>query len=397
MKISGVTTHVHNDFPNVVHVEVGTDEGLTGLGETYYFGSSVSTFVHELVAPAILGLNPMDREAISARLRTYVGYNGSGIETRARSAVDVALWDIAGQAAGLALHDLIGGKTNPTVRLYNTCAGHQYMRASDQSSSSWGLDDSTSELEDLRAFMSDAGVLAKDLLSEGITAMKIWPFDLIAERNRGRDISAAELDEGLEPIRKIRSAVGDRMDVMVELHSLWTPSAARRIVNALRDYDIYWVEDPIIPDLLDGLEQLRGNGMPRIALGETVASRHRVQQLATRNLIDILTLDIGWCGGLTEALKLTAIAEVNGVLVAPHDCTGPASLAAATHLTTAAPNALIQETVRAGLRTWYPKFVDGLPHVSGGTIEASRTPGLGTALTATIKSDPNMTTRISTR
>ena len=100
MKIKSVTPFVHPDFPNLVHVEILTDDGLIGLGESYYFGQTVAQFIREFVAPTLIGKDPLNREEISRSLTTYIGYNGSGAETRARSAVDIALWDIAGKAAG---------------------------------------------------------------------------------------------------------------------------------------------------------------------------------------------------------------------------------------------------------------------------------------------------------
>lgn len=387
MRISSVKPFVHPDFPNLVYVEITTDEGVVGLGESYYFGSTVAHFINEFAGPAILGKDPLKREEISKSLTTYVGYNSSGVETRARSAIDIALWDIAGKIANKPIYELLSGKSARPLRIYNTCAGKEYMRKSNQSSKSWGLDNESSEYEDLKAFMSDAGVLAEELLSEGVTAMKIWPFDLFAEKNWGREISSADLKAGLLPIQKIRDAVGDRMDIMVELHALWSPQAAREIMVALKDFGVFWVEDPIYPDNLEELETLRGDGMPEIAHGETIASRKRVETLVKRNLIDVLTLDLSWCGGLTEGLAFAELAKANGVRIAPHDCTGPVGLTIGAHLSTADENALIQETVRAAYRTWYPHLVDGIPQISGGTLVVGKDPGLGMKLREDFRKD----------
>lgn len=387
MRISSVKPFVHPDFPNLVYVEITTDEGVVGLGESYYFGSTVAHFINEFAGPAILGKDPLKREEISKSLTTYVGYNSSGVETRARSAIDIALWDIAGKIANKPIYELLSGKSSRPLRIYNTCAGKEYMRKSNQSSKSWGLDNESSEYEDLKAFMNDAGVLAEELLSEGVTAMKIWPFDLFAEKNWGREISSADLKAGLLPIQKIRDAVGDRMDIMVELHALWSPQAAREIMVALKDFGVFWVEDPIYPDNLEELETLRGDGMPEIAHGETIASRKRVETLVKRNLIDVLTLDLSWCGGLTEGLAFAELAKANGVRIAPHDCTGPVGLTIGAHLSTADENALIQETVRAAYRTWYPHLVDGIPQISGGTLVVGKDPGLGMKLREDFRKD----------
>jgi L-alanine-DL-glutamate epimerase-like enolase superfamily enzyme len=387
MRVSSVKPFVHPDFPNLVYVEITTDEGVVGLGESYYFGSTVAHFINDFAGPAILGKDPLKREEISNLLTTYVGFNSSGVETRARSAIDIALWDIAGMIADKPIYELLGGKSSRPLRIYNTCAGKEYMRTSNQSSKSWGLDNDSSEYEDLKAFMCDAGVLAEELLSEGVTAMKIWPFDIFAEKNWGREISTADLKAGLLPIQKIRDSVGKRMDIMVELHALWSPQAAKEIMVALKEFEIFWVEDPIYPDNLDELERLRGNGMPEIAHGETIASRKRVETLVKRNLIDVLTLDLSWCGGLTEGLHFAELARARGVRIAPHDCTGPVGLTIGAHLSTADENALIQETVRAAYRTWYPHIAEGIPRVSGGTLVVGNDSGLGLKLREDFRKD----------
>jgi len=393
MKISKVRTYVHDDFPNVFHVEIETDEGITGLGESYYFASSIAHFTQEFAAPQILGKNPLDREELSKSLTTYVGYNGSGVETRTRSAIDVALWDIESKSKNLPLYKLLGGSSPRKLRVYNTCAGKEYMRRSNQSSKSWGLDNNSSDLEDLKAFMSDAGNLARELLSEGITAMKIWPFDIYAEKNWGHEISDEDLDAGLEPLRKIRSAVGKDMDIMVELHALWSPKAARKIMEALKEFEVFWVEDPIYPDLLDELSLLRGNALPRIAHGETISSEHRVKVLVEKKFIDFLTLDLSWCGGITTGLRMAKSARDNGVRIAPHDCTGPVGLLAGAHLSTADSNAAIQETVRSAFRTWYPHLVDGLPTINDGSLEVTDRPGHGLSLREDFKNSVGMNSK----
>jgi len=380
MKIRSVTPLVHHEFPNVMHVEIETDEGIVGLGETYYFAETVAQFIREFAGPAIVGKDPLKREEISRSLTTYVGYNGSGAETRARSAIDIALWDIAGKVSGQPIYALLGAQEPRPLRIYNTCAGNQYMRKSNQGSNAWGLDSSGSDLEDLKAFMSDAGALAQELLKEGTSAMKIWPFDLYAEKNWGSEISDSDLKNGLKPIESIRSAVGNQMDIMVELHALWSPAAAKKIMDALKVFDIFWVEDPIHPDLLDEMKILRDKGLPPIAHGETIASRKRVQNLVEQNLIDVLTLDLSWCGGLTEGLNFAELARKNGVKIAPHDCTGPVGLTIGSHLSTSDSNTLIQETVRSAFRTWYPYLVSGLPEIHQGTLTVNNQPGLGLVL-----------------
>ena len=382
MKITSVESFVHPDFPNIIYVKIGTDAGVYGIGESYYFGRTVATFVDEFVAPTLIGLDPANIENISRKLTTYVGALSSGVEMRAKSAVDIALWDIKGKVEGKPIYQLLGGQSK-ALSIYNTCAGRGYMRKSDQDSSAWGISADNDQYEDLQAFLTDAGSLAKELLAEGIGGMKIWPFDTYAEKNDGADISDEDLKKGLIPLQKVRDAVGQKISLMLELHALWSPVAAKKIFEATKDLNLTWIEDPIYPDLLDDYALLRSKGYAPIAHGETVTSMVRVEALLKNDYIDVLTLDLGWCGGFTQGIKFTQATKKYGKSIAPHDCSGPIGLIAGAHLSTAYENALVQETSRASLRTWYPMIVTTLPTIADGKISLSQEAGLGTDLTST--------------
>ena len=385
MKITTVESFVHPDFPNIIYVKIGTDAGVYGIGESYYFGRTVATFVDEFVAPTLIGLDPANIEAISRKLTTYIGALSSGVEMRAKSAVDIALWDIKGKVAGKPIYQLLGGQSK-TLSIYNTCAGRGYMRKSDQDSSAWGISDKNDQYEDLQAFLTDAGSLAKELLAEGIGGMKIWPFDTYAEKNDGADITEEDLKKGLIPLQKVRDAVGEKISLMLELHALWSPVAAKKIFEATKDLNLTWIEDPIYPDLLDDYAILRSKGYAPIAHGETVTSMVRVEALLKNDYIDVLTLDLGWCGGFTQGIKFSEATKKYGKSIAPHDCSGPIGLIAGTHLSTASDNALVQESSRASLRTWYPMIVTTLPTITDGKISLSQEAGLGTDLTSVFTS-----------
>jgi L-alanine-DL-glutamate epimerase-like enolase superfamily enzyme len=385
MKITTVESFVHADFPNILYVKIGTDAGVYGIGESYYFGRTVATFVDEFIAPNLIGLDPSNIESISRKLTTYIGALSSGAEMRAKSAVDIALWDIKGKVEKAPIYQLLGGESKQ-LPIYNTCAGRGYMRKSDQDSSAWGISDDNDQYEDLQAFLTDAGVLAKELLAEGIGGMKIWPFDIYAEKNDGADISDEDLAQGLIPLQKVRDAVGEKISLMLELHALWSPKAAKKIFEATADLNLTWIEDPIYPDLLDDYAILRRKGFAPIAHGETVSSMTRVDALLKNDYIDVLTLDLGWCGGFTQGIKFAEATKKYGKSIAPHDCSGPIGLIAGAHLSTAYDNALVQETSRAALRTWYPMIVTKLPKIGNGKIELDQEPGLGTDLTSAFTS-----------
>src|SRR5918996_1004011 len=223
MKITRLETLRLEEFPNLVWLRVHTDAGLTGLGETSYAAHSVEAYVHEYVAPRVLGRDPLEIERISRSLTGYLGFRGWGVETRAVSAFNLALWDLYGRVCNQPLYQVLGGASRERVRTYNTCAGYRYIRAAGgQSTKNWGLDGKVEgPYEDLDAFLHRADELAQSLLEQGITGMKIWPFDPYAEASDGLYISSPDLQKALEPFRKIRAAVGNRMDIMVEFHSLW--------------------------------------------------------------------------------------------------------------------------------------------------------------------------------
>ena len=385
MKITTVESFVHPEFPNIIYVKIGTDAGVYGIGESYYFGRTVATFIDEFIAPTLIGLDPANIENISRKLTTYVGALSSGVEMRAKSAVDIALWDIKGKVEGKPIYQLLGGSSKE-IPIYNTCAGRGYMRKSDQDSSAWGISADNDQYEDLQAFLSDAGALAKTLLAEGIGGMKIWPFDIYAEKNDGADISEEDLKKGLVPLQKVRDAVGGKISLKLELHALWSPLAAKKIFEATKDLNLTWIEDPIYPDSLDDYAILRSKGYAPIAHGETVSSMTRVNTLLKNDYIDVLTLDLGWCGGFTQGIKFTEATKKYGKSIAPHDCSGPIGLIAGTHLSTASENAVVQETSRASLRTWYPMIVSNLPTITNGKISLGKESGLGTDLTSTFTS-----------
>jgi galactonate dehydratase len=188
--------------------------------------------------------------------------------------------------------------------------------------------------------------------------MKIWPFDVYAAATGGHAITLSELKEGLEPFRKIRAAVGDRIEVMYELHSLWGAHAAMRICRALEEYTVFWVEDPLSKmDDAQALADLRRQTTVPICGSETLAGAIPFRNLLAAGALDVVMIDLAWCGGLTEGRKIAALAEAYAKPLAPHDCTGPVTLMAGLHLALHAPTAIFQEVVRAALSTWYRELV----------------------------------------
>jgi len=378
--ITALRTIRINERPNLIWLEVETDDGLTGLGESFRGAEAVEAVIHEQVAPWLLGRDARHIEAVSRHLMTpYLGFNSTGAEIRAASAVDIALWDLAGKRQGVPTFIVMGGGVRDGIRVYNTCAGYSYNTGGSRRAIGAG-DQAAGPYDDQVAFMRDAGALAESLVAEGYGAMKIWPFDGYASAG-GHLITLGDLKAGLEPFRRIRAAVGDDIEVMCELHSLWSSHAAIRICQALEDYGVFWAEDPIGKmDDAGALADLRRHTRTPICGSETLGGVGSFRDLLAAGALDIVMLDLAWCGGLTEGRKIATFAEAYAKPLAPHDCTGPVTLMAGLHLAIHAPTAIFQEVVRATLSTWYRELVTDLPVIREGLALAPTGPGLGTTL-----------------
>lgn len=380
MKITAVETIRIEERPNIIWVLVHTDEGVTGLGESFMGAGTIEAHVHEYIAPRVIGRDPLQIDLLSRDLVPLLGFRSTGAEMRGNSAFDIALWDIFGKSTGQPIAQLLGGFSRDRIRVYNTCAGTEYIKkASGQNSANFGLG-ASADYDDLNGFLHRADELALSLLEEGITAMKIWPFDIPAEKTKGLSISSDDLAVALKPFEKIRSAVGDRMDIMVEFHSMWQLLPAMEIARQLEPFGTYWHEDPIKMDSLASLKRYAEASRAPICASETLGSRAAFRDLLETGVAGVVMLDLSWCGGISEARKIAAMAEAWHLPVAPHDCTGPVVWAASTHLSMNAPNALFQESVRAFYHTWYKDLVTCLPDVSDGEIAVPAGPGHGLEL-----------------
>ena len=409
MKLTALETIQLAEFPNILFVRLHTDEGVVGLRETFFGAAEVATYLHEAAAPKLLGRDPGRIERLRYALRSYVGTKGTGVENRAHSAVDIALWDLLGKATGKPVYALLGGAFRDSVRVYNTCAGYRYVRqATGQLRENWGLpSEGTAEAaeagpyEDLEAWLDGANggaaALARSLLEQGISGMKMWPFDEYAYTSNGTHISDAELDRALRPFREVREAVGGAMDMMVELHGLWNLPAALKIAHAFEREGLnpYWIEDPLRPDDITGLARFaQGTRIPTTA-SELLWGRLGFRELLEARAASYVMFDPGWCGGVTEMKAIASLAESFGLPIAPHDCAGPVCWTAGVHVALNAPNTLIQEVVRAFFTGWYTELTTGLPTVANGRVTLSDRPGLGIELLPNVERRPDATVRVT--
>jgi len=397
VKISAIETLLLGGFPNMCWVRVETDAGISGWGETKNGARAVSDHIHDGLAPTLLGDDPMAIDRISRfMLYPYCGYKSTGAEIRAASAVDLALWDIRGKALNVPVYELLGGKTRERVRTYNTCAGHGYVSKGAYSPvKSWS--DSAPvdgrDFEDLDAFLHRADELAESLLEMGFSGMKIWPFDQFAGESGGAYISAADLTKALVPFEKIRKRVGDKIDIQVEMHSMWRLPAAITIAKALEPYNPIWIEDPISMANLDAVAEFKRHTDIWVAASETLSTRWGFRDALEKNATSLAIFDIIWSGGLTEGKKIATLAETYEIPVAPHNCGGPLTMAASVHMSLNATNTLVQEMVRAFYFGWHQEVAENLPRFENGYLYAPDGPGLGTRLKANILDRPDAVRR----
>ena len=408
MKIIGVETLQATGFGNLVWVLIHTDDGLIGLGETFRNPEATIAYVHETCAPFLLGEDPTHREKLTHSISSRIGNHFSGfpsrsVEVRGNSAVDMALWDLCGKAVGWPLYRLLGGPFRTECRIYNTCAGGNYNNQvrHGYNTELFSRDDHPPSLigscEDLLLQVYEPARLARELLDSGITAMKIWPFDVFALRNGAAEISRGDLRKAIWPIDQIRKEVGDSMDIMIEYHGLWRLPAALKIADALKDYDIYWHEEPVWMQNFDDVARFRDRVNTQVAGSENFGTTQWYREMFVRGAVDVANFDIAWVGGISEAQRIAHLAATFDRAIAPHDCTGPVTLLANVHLLMAYPNGLIAETVRAHTNGFYADIVTTLPSIRSGLIHPTESPGVGADLSPEFLARPDLNRRLSGR
>lgn len=351
------STAVHAGAIGWLWVRVHTDAGPVGLGETFPATASEKAVVLSDFAPRLIGRDPRDLEAIWQDLFLSVQYRGwGGAEIRALSAVDIALWDLFAKSLNLPLYRLLGGQCWESIPIYNTCYDDAY---------------------DFNTYPSE---LARDLLAAGISAMKIWPFDDVARRTRGQSISPSEMDHCLIPVRKIREALGEQMEIALEFHGFWNLPCAIKIAHALEPYRVLWLEEMLPQDNLAAYAVLAREVAQPLCVSERLATRWGFREILENHAASIIMLDVAWCGGLSEARKIASAAETQYLPVAPHNCGGPIIHFASWHLAMATRNLFIMETVRRNYLHRFSPVVTATGAPQNGKLGIPPGPGLGVEL-----------------
>jgi len=383
MTIKSLTSYRTESHPNMLWLEVETKEGVIGLGETFYAAEAVESYIHSNLAPIVLGMPALDIGFIHNLTKPYIGFVAASVEMRARSALDIALWDALGKVTHQPLSVLLGGRIREKIPIYNTCAGSRYARGPKVGKiENYGIQTptQTNQYEDLYLFLNDPVGLAGSLLDMGIDSMKIWPFDFAAKESQGQFISPSKLKKALEPFEAIKKEYGDRMQIIAELHGEWNLPESLVICHALDEIDVRWIEDPIFLTNPSGIKELKRSVRSRIAIGETRGGAEDFKSFLDTGALSLLIIDIGWCGGITEARRCAALAGAYLTPIAAHDCNGPVVLTASVHFCQATTNAYVQEIVRAFYYGWYAEIVNKLPPIENGEITSPEGHGLGLEL-----------------
>lgn len=364
MKITDIIAHVM-EIPdpdgrtprrNWIFVEIRTDEGLTGIGEatTEYTELAVKAQIETELKPRLLGMNPLEIGRIWTLGFRHFWWRMGVVHTSAMSGIDQALWDLKGKAAGLPVYELLGGRVRDRVRLY--------ARVRDV----FAEGEATIE-EDILQAVEEEGF---DAFKSGFGALT-QPFDEIEQVNRAVD-----------DYRRMRDAAGPDVALMCDAAGVYSPTAAARLIQGLREVDIYFVEEPTNQDTVNPTLQLkRAYPDVKIAVGERFFTRWAFREWFESQAIDVCQADICHTGGISELMKIAHYAEVYGILIAPHNPYGPVALAAAAHAAAAMPNFTLLEHCR--LRPWFEDVQKVAVPIVRGYVdldELGKRPGLGVEL-----------------
>ncbi|HWL52405.1 MAG TPA: mandelate racemase/muconate lactonizing enzyme family protein [Chthoniobacteraceae bacterium] len=380
MKITSIETARAPHY-GLLYCRVHTDEGITGSGETYYIPSAVEGVIHDWMAPRLLGADPFDIEGHWRFLyERAANFGARGAELRAISTIDLALWDIKGKATNLPVWQLLGGRTQEGVRAYHSIGYGKQPAA--RKGGKWpghGLMGEKDPHNDYWKAIHEPEAFAKEILSEGTEAVKLWSLDFAAHKQNGNlFVRQADIDEGLKPFFKMREAVGNRLELILDGHGFFQLPMAIRIAEAMREVQPLCLEDVIRPDCIDTIRDFRDRGGVPIAVSEMMIGTEDYRLVLEKRAADYVMIDPTWVGGISQTLKLTDLAQAYNLPVMMHDCTGPLTLLAGIQVGIARGNVAWQETVRRNLRVTYPAMITDPIEVQGGRCLVPEKPGIGT-------------------
>lgn len=356
MKITDIQTLVvHAHMRNWVFVKVSTDEGLIGWGEASmeWKTRAVVACIEDL-KPFVLGLDPRQIEHLYQTMTRHPYFRGGVIQHSAISGIEMACWDIFGKSTNMPVYKLLGGAVRRQIRMYDHLGG--------------------GEMESLYNMIDDGSKMAEKAqmsVQQGFSAIKVLVVPRTLPLDGGRVLRHA-----VSLLECIRHAVGDDVDIMVDLHGRTTPDMAIQYAKALEPYNPFFFEEPCLPEYVPGMVKIARSINIPVATGERLVTRFQFRELFENHACAVIQPDLCHCGGLWEAKKIAAMAETYYMSVAPHNPVGPIATAATIHFATSTPNWLIQESIRADV-PWRDDVVDSPVRIENGQAFPIDRPGLG--------------------
>jgi len=350
MKITRFETFLTNaGLRNYLFIRLTTDTGLTGVGEATleWQEKTVQTLCHEWVEGRVLGRDPFDTEAVVGGMIRDQYQGGSTVMT-AISDVEIAMWDLIGKACNQPIYRLLGGRYHHRIPAY---ANGWYGAAKTA---------------------ADYAERARAAVARGYRALKFDPFG-----TAWKDLSPEESDAAIDRIAAVREAVGPNVQLMIEFHGRLSAGSAIETMRRLERFHPAWYEEPVAPESLDLLAEVKARTALPIAAGERLYTLADFARLTQLRAADVVQMDIAHCGGLLVAKKVAAMAAVRDLRVAPHCSVGPVALAAALHFDTSTPNFMIQEAFGEFDVPWRNDLVKGWNPIRDGEFFVTDSPGLG--------------------
>ena len=369
MKITSVETVPVDTY---LFVKVHTDEGITGLGESGAWGFlEASSAAIEKFGRYLVGQDPLRIEHHWQYMYRSSHFRGAAI-MGAISALDIAMWDIAGKHLGVPVYQLMGGKTRDRARVYYHVFGDTREKL-------------VQGVRDAR----QAGFTAVGHLSPFLDESRDAPYF---------KTHVHKMRDAVETVRSCREAAGEEVDLCIEIHRRLTPAESITLAREIEEYHPLFYEDPILPDNLDAMALVASHTSIPIATGERLHSIHEFEMLLKRGAVQYVRPDVCLAGGLTHCKKIAAIAEAHYVGVVPHNPLSPVSTAACLQLAACIPNFAIQEYPTGELEPPKSEIVKAPLRLEGGFLIVPSGPGIGIELAEDAQErHPPVTREVETR
>ena len=365
-------------FRNAIVVEIETDEGLVGVGETVLKrrAKTVRQYLKEL-SRELVGRDPLGIEAHNERMYRDSFWVGGPMHSSAISAVDAALWDLQGKALGVPVWRLLGGPTRTSLPVYcHVPAGEspEVFAENLKRCRSWGY----------RAAKTTLPLFYGQAAGPGASTSYSGHGGRLDPGLRETEwISTSTFSQMAQFFAAGREAVGADFEIAADCHGRLNPAGAIRLCDALEPYKLLFIEEPVPPESPQALREVTSQSSTPIAAGERLATIYGVRPFLESESVRILQPDVANCGGITAAKKIAAMAESHYVPISPHNPNGPIATAMAAHLLFAIPNAHMLEMIGSPEDLeLHAKMVADPLRPEGGAIPLPTAPGLGMELLA---------------